>query len=77
MGKLNADAQAQTPAADLSKEAERLVARRFMGRIQWEMILIGLGQSSLWLANWWLVLSGHYSLFIGFLIATFCSCYSF
>ena len=31
---------------DLSIEAEREVARTFMGRIEWEMILIGLGQFS-------------------------------
>ena len=64
-------------AADLSKETERIVARRFMGRIQWEMILIGLGQTSLWLINWWLVLGGYYSLFVGFLIATLCSCMAY
>ena len=29
---------------DLSIDAERKVARSFMGRIEWEMIAIGLGQ---------------------------------
>ena len=29
---------------DLSIDAERLVARTFMGRIEWEMIVVGIGQ---------------------------------
>ena len=37
---------------DLSIEAERKLARTFMGRIEWEMILIGLGQFSVWLTTW-------------------------
>ena len=40
---------------DLSPKAERGVARQYMGRIQWEMILIGVGQSSIWITT--LVLS--------------------
>ena len=33
---------------DLSIDQERKVARTFMGRIEWEMIVIGLGQFALW-----------------------------
>ena len=36
---------------DLSPKAERAVARQYMGRIQWEMILIGVGQSSIWITT--------------------------
>ena len=43
---------------DLSIEAERKLARTFMGRIEWEMILIGLGQFSVWLTTWFLVIQG-------------------
>ena len=43
---------------DLSIEAEREVARTFMGRIEWEMILIGLGQFTTWIVTWVLVVKG-------------------
>ena len=33
---------------DLSLEAEKRIARSFMGRIEWEMIAIGLTQCFLW-----------------------------
>ena len=33
----------------LSIDEERIVARTFMGRIEWEMIVIGLGQFLFWL----------------------------
>ena len=36
---------------DLSIDAERLVARTFIGRIEWEMIVIGLGQFVVWLRS--------------------------
>ena len=32
------------PAQDLSLEEEKKIARAFMGRIEWEMIVIGLTQ---------------------------------
>ena len=59
---------------DLSIEAERKVARNFMGRIEWEMILIGLGQFTAWIATWVLVIKGIIPLFGGFLIAMFTAC---
>ena len=37
---------------DLSIDAERLIARSFMGRIEWEMIVICLGQLFVWFGLW-------------------------
>ena len=59
---------------DLSIEAEREVARTFMGRIEWEMILIGLGQFTIWVVTWVLVVNAIIPLFVGFLIALFTAC---
>ena len=59
---------------DLSIEAEREVARTFMGRIEWEMILIGLGQFTIWVVTWVLVVNAIIPLFFGFLIALFTAC---
>jgi beta-carotene hydroxylase len=59
---------------DLSIEAEREIARTFMGRIEWEMILIGLGQFTIWVVTWVLVLNAIIPLFVGFLIALFTAC---
>ena len=59
---------------DLSIEAEREVARTFMGRIEWEMILIGLGQFTIWVITWVLVVNAIIPLFLGFLIALFTAC---
>jgi len=60
--------------SDLSVEAERKVARTFMGRIEWEMIVIGLGQFTLWIATWVLVIVGTIPLYVGFLLALFTAC---
>ena len=59
---------------DLSIDAERKIAKSFMGRIEWEMIAIGLGQFSLWIATWALVIIGTIPLYAGFLIALFTAC---
>ena len=59
---------------DLSIEAEREVARTFMGRIEWEMILIGLGQFTIWVVTWVLVVNAIIPLFLGFLVALFTAC---
>lgn len=64
-------------AADLSAEAERKVAQQYMGRIQWESIAIGLGQSLVWFVNWGLVLTGALPLWAGFIIATICCCFAY
>tara|TARA_Y100001970_G_scaffold285076_1_gene403865 strand:+ start:1497 stop:2420 length:924 start_codon:yes stop_codon:yes gene_type:complete len=54
---------------DLSVEAERKLARTFMGRIEWEMILIGLGQFSIWVMTWFLVVQSIIPLWLGSIIA--------
>ena len=59
---------------DLSIEAERKIARTFMGRIEWEMILIGVLQFTTWIATWVLVIQGIIPLLLGFLIALFTAC---
>ena len=66
-----------TNIKDLSIEAERKLARTFMGRIEWEMILIGLGQAAIWLSLWPLVLNGFLDLWLGFLIASLCACFAY
>ncbi|MGI9295864.1 MAG: hypothetical protein ACR2PS_17925 [Pseudomonadales bacterium] len=60
-------------STDLSRRAERQIAQQFMGRLQWEMIAIGLGQSVVWLANWYLVLHDVYPMWVAFVIATVCA----
>ncbi len=62
---------------DLTPKAERAVARTFMGRIQWEMIVIGIGQSFLWIFTLVLTISGMIPLWLGFLIATVCMCMAY
>ena len=57
---------------DLSPKAERAVARSYMGRIQWEMILIGVGQSAIWITTLILSILGILPLWLGFIIATIC-----
>jgi len=56
--------------ANLSIEEERKIARTFMGRIEWEMIVIGLGQVIVWVATWALVVNNLIPLWGGFIIAT-------
>ena len=53
---------------DLSLEAEKRIARSFMGRIEWEMIAIGLTQCFLWFGVWAMVLAGLMPLWLGFSI---------
>ncbi len=55
---------------DLSIDAERKVARSFMGRVEWEMIAIGLGQFVVWITTWILVIKGVIPLWAGFIIST-------
>ena len=66
--------QLNNSSIDLSIEAERKLARTFMGRIEWEMILIGVLQFTTWIATWVLVIQGIIPLFVGFLIALFTAC---
>ena len=66
-------AAAMDPHLDLSLEAEQRVAHQFMGRIEWEAIVVGLGQCAAWFVNWWLVLAGAMPLWAGFLVAALCA----
>ena len=63
-----------TSIEDLSIEAERKLARTFMGRIEWEMILIGLGQFTLWLTTWVLVIQGLVPLWLGSIVVILSTC---
>lgn len=63
--------------ADLSPKAERAVARQFMGRVQWEMVLIGTGQALVWIATYVLTMLGTIPLWLGFVIATVCCCFAY
>jgi beta-carotene hydroxylase len=74
---LNDAGQSDDTGPDLSIEAEREVARQFMGRIQWESIVIGIGQCLVWFINWGLVLSGTLPLWAGFLIATVSTAFAY
>ncbi|MEM9201823.1 MAG: fatty acid desaturase [Actinomycetota bacterium] len=62
---------------DLSVKAERAVARQFMGRVQWQMILIGVGQSVTWMAVFVLVITDRLSMGIGFAVALLCCCLAY
>ncbi len=55
---------------NFSIEEERKVARTFMGRIEWEMIVVGLGQFIVWVITWGLVVNNVIPLWAGFLIST-------
>ena len=55
---------------NLSIEEERKIARTFMGRIEWEMIVVGLGQCIVWVITWGLVVNNVIPLWAGFFIST-------
>lgn len=62
-----------TPPSDprLLRE-EYAIARRYMGRVPWEMVAWGIGNTAVWLSLFPLVLSGRLSLWIACPIATLC-----
>ena len=64
-------------AAEFSFEKEKVIAKSFSQRFQWEMILIGLGQAAIWLSLWPLVLNGMIDLWVGFFIAILCACFAY
>ena len=41
-----------------------------MGRIEWEMIVVGIGQFLIWLGIWFMVLQGILPLWAGFILST-------
>ena len=61
-----------TAPTDLSPRAERAVARQFIGRIQWQMIGIGLSQSITWMIVYALVIADRIPIWVGFLVAVAC-----
>ncbi|MEC8986232.1 MAG: stearoyl-CoA 9-desaturase, partial [Actinomycetota bacterium] len=65
------------PPSDLSPKFERAVARGFMGRVQWEMILIGIGQSAAWITILTLTVLGVTPIWLGFAVATLCMCMAY
>ncbi|NCX42143.1 MAG: stearoyl-CoA 9-desaturase, partial [Proteobacteria bacterium] len=62
---------------EFSFDKEKEIARSFSKRFQWEMILIGVGQATVWLSLWPLVINGHISLLLGSAIATICACFAY
>ena len=62
---------------EFSFEKEKEIARSFSKRFQWEMMLIGVGQATIWLCLWPLVIYGYISLTLGSLIATICACFAY
>ena len=62
---------------NLSIEAERELARTFMGRIEWEMIAIGLTQFVAWIVCWILVVNGTLALWEGFLLSVFTTSFAY
>ncbi len=63
----------ETPPSDrqLMRE-EYAIARKYMGRVPWEMVAWGIGNFLLWLSLWPLVFTGVLPLWAGSLIACFC-----
>ena len=49
-------------AEEFSFAKEKEIAKSFSKRFQWEMILIGAGQATIWLSLWPLVIFDHISL---------------
>jgi beta-carotene hydroxylase len=54
------------------KREEAAVARKYLGRLPWEMVVWGLGNFVLWLSIWPLTLSGTLPLWAAFGLSTFC-----
>ena len=68
-------------AAEISPEfsfdKEKAIAKSFSKRFQWEMILIGVGQATIWLSLWPLVINSYLPLWAGFFIASLCACFAY
>ena len=62
---------------EFSFEKEKAIAITFSQRLQWEMILIGLGQAIVWLSLWPLVIYEYIPLWVGFIIASVCACFAY
>ncbi len=55
--------------SELSHDQEKEIARAFMGRIEWEMIVIAFTQFFVWCLVWYLVISSTIPLWLGFFIS--------
>jgi beta-carotene hydroxylase len=55
--------------SELSHDKEKEIARAFMGRIEWEMIVIAFTQFFIWCLVWYLVISSTIPLWLGFFIS--------
>lgn len=64
-------------AEEFSFAKEKEIAKSFSKRFQWEMILIGAGQATIWLSLWPLVIFDHISLTLGSVIAIICACFAY
>lgn len=64
-------------APEFSLARERAIARRHIGRVQWEMVLWGLGQFTVWLTTLILGIRGEIPLWLGFPIAVVCCCVAY
>jgi beta-carotene hydroxylase len=64
-------------APEYELRRERAVARKYIGRIQWEMLLVGFGQFLVWLTTLVLGINGVISLWVGFPIAVLCCCLAY
>lgn len=64
-------------APEFSLARERAVARRHTGRIEWEMLLVGFGQFTVWLIVFILGIRGEISLWLGFPLAVLCCCVAY
>ena len=62
---------------EFSFEKEKEIARSFSKRFQWEMMLIGVGQATIWLSLWPLVIYGYISLAFGSFLAVICACFAY
>jgi beta-carotene hydroxylase len=54
------------------KREEAAIARKYMGRVPWEMVAWGLGNFVVWLSIWPLTLTGVLPLWAAFALSTFC-----
>lgn len=78
-----AAALAEDPAATVSATAspeqrrkwlreEAAIAKKYLNRTPWEMVVWGVGNFVVWLALWPLTLTGVIPLWVGFLLSTVC-----
>ena len=52
------------------KREEAAIARKYMGRVPWEMVAWGLGNFAFWLSLWPLTLTGVLPLWAAFVFST-------